>query len=168
MSSRCHRRSALSLFSILLLAGSLGGCCSVAPRAEKFFDRTSPTETVRMFRYAVEAGQWDAAYLCLVPEFREQYSELEFSLAIRYGSQYERNVRDLIENAFQLPGDHAIPGVNPQLEEARAVTVVFFSDPEDPATDTWEQALYLRREENEWRIDLQKDPGMMQNFSSAF
>ena len=121
-----------------------------------------------MFRYAVEAGQWEAAYACLVPELQEQYSRFEFSLAIRYGSQNDRNLRDLIEGALQLPGDNAIPGVDPHEEEARAVTVVFFSDPEDPATDTWEQALYLRRDQEEWRIDLQKDPGLMQNFSAAF
>ena len=156
----------LRLISLLVMVSvtlGIAGCCSVAPRADKFFHRNSPEESIRMFRYAVEAGQWEFAYACLTTELQEQYSELELSLMVRFGSQQGKNLRDLIENALQLPGSHAIPGADPAL--ARSVTVVFFEDPDDPATDSYEQALFLAKEGREWRIDLTKDPALMQNFS---
>ena len=155
--------SHLRRFWISLTLLACVGCCSVAPRADKFFHKKAPEESVRMFRYSVEAGQWDFAYGCLTTELQEQYSQLELSLMVRFGSQQGENLRDLIENALQLEGSHAIPGADPL--QSRSVTVVFFSDPEDPATDSWEQALFLTKEGDEWRIDLTKDPALMQNFS---
>ena len=44
----------------MLLCPVVSGCCGApAPRAEKFFDRSTPAHAVRMLRYAVEAEQYD-------------------------------------------------------------------------------------------------------------
>jgi hypothetical protein len=136
----------------LALALLLAGCCTSPPNGEKYFDRRqSAGESVRLFRYSVEAAQYGAAYRCLVASFREKHSERELSLAVRYGSFEGRGLREFIVSAEQDPRSEAVQGLPP--ERAQWVTLVFFEDPEDPATSTIEHSLFVILEDGEWRID---------------
>jgi len=144
-------RPALPRASLALIL-SLAGCCTTVPDGERYFDRrTSAAETVRLFRYSVEAKQYAAAYRCLSAGFREKHSERELSLAVRYGSFEGRSLRHFIVSAEQDPRSESVQGLPPA--RAQWVTLVYFEDPEDPATSTIEHSLFVLLEDGEWRID---------------
>jgi len=144
--TRALPRAAIALS--LLVAG----CCTTVPDGEKYFDRSrSAGETVRLFRYSVEAKQYGAAYRCLCTVFREKHTERELSLAVRYGSFEGRGLREFILEADQDPRSEPVQGFPP--ERAQWVTLVFFVDPADPATSTIEHSLFVVFEDGEWRID---------------
>lgn len=132
----------------------VAGCCATVPRAEKYFDRSSPRECVRMFRYAVDSKQYDAAYDCLVDGFRARYSERDFSLAVRYGRIDDLKIRELIVESAQDRREDSVPGLPPA--DARWVTLIYLVDPDDPATEVFAHSLLVVREDGEWRIDPEK------------
>jgi hypothetical protein len=149
--------------SIPALALLLAGCCTAAPDGEKYFDRSrSAAETVRLFRYSVEAKQYGAAYRCLCAGFRAKHTEREFSLAVRYGSFEGRGLRDFILEADQDSRTEPIQGLAPG--RAQWVTLVFFLDPEDAATDSIEHSLFVLFEDGEWRIDPETNRPQQEQF----
>jgi len=58
--------------------------CKHIPDVERHFQRSAALETVRYFRYAIDASQYDAAYCCLSEATREQVSALAFEALIRF------------------------------------------------------------------------------------
>ena len=158
------RSKGVLFFSFMTIA--LVGCCASVPKPDRYFDRLSPDQTVRMFRYAVETKQDRFAYDCMVDSFRSEHSATEFSLALRFGRLEGEPLRKMISNSQQLSGYEPIPGVPPQ--QAQAVTVIyFFGDDELPDFD--EIPLYLKFEATgeggEWRIDPAKDVRLLESFS---
>jgi len=142
-----------SCLAALLLTLS-AGCCVTPPPADKYFDRSSASDTLRFFQYAVETGQYQFAYQCLDSESRERVSEGSFEASIRWarvealdGSHMWRVIAD----AFRVPEVERIPG-DP---EARWVTLVHFRE-----DDTYEISLRIAPEEGEWRIDLSEMRGL--------
>ena len=137
------------------------------PSAEKYFHRSrSPEETVRLFRYAVEAKQYDAAYRSMTTSFRERYTRRELSLAVRYGSWDGRGIRSVVVESYQKPGWEDVRGL--PTGEAAWVTLVDFDDPEDPATDSRELSLFLHYEDGEWRIDPEQQRPEYESFFGDF
>ncbi|MDE0959403.1 MAG: hypothetical protein OSB09_01335 [Planctomycetota bacterium] len=69
------------LFPLLLLYPV---ACKHIPDVDRHFQRSASLETVRYFRYAIDASQFDAAYHCLTDSTREQLSALAFQAMIRF------------------------------------------------------------------------------------
>ncbi len=161
----------VSIAAVIIV--SLAGCCTSPPLAEKYFDRgRSPEEAVRMFRYAVEAKQYGAAYRCLTTRFREDHSESELALAIRFGSWDGKGIRALIVDAQQdtTPPSEVVQGF--RVDEAAWVTLVSIDDPDDLASSFQELSLFVWFEDGEWRVDPDRSdrPGLESffgEFSSA-
>ncbi len=85
-----------SLFMTIVLLSS--GCQQI-PRVEDHFNRSTPVETVRYFRYCVDAGELDLAYETLTDESRNSVTPLQFKALIRFVDVPELNnlgLRDLI------------------------------------------------------------------------
>jgi hypothetical protein len=76
---RLHHRM---IWIPLLLLGLAG--CKHIPEVDRHFQRSAALETVRYFRYAIDASQYDAAYCCLSETTREQVSALAFQALIRF------------------------------------------------------------------------------------
>jgi hypothetical protein len=154
----------LLLFALVASAG----CCTAPPDGEKYFDRArSPGEAVRLFRYSVEAKQYDVAYRCFTERFRERHSAREVSLAFRFGSYEGHGLRRIIVEALQDERVERVDGTSP--EEASWVTLVYFVDPEDDSSNFEELSLFVRREGGEWRIDpdIQRQEQQAIDFSRA-
>ena len=96
-------------------------------------------------------------------EFRERYSVREFSLAVRYGRIDDKRIRTLIVESEQDRTEDAVQGLPPG--EARWVTLIYFVDPEDPATEVFPHSLLVLRQDGEWRIDPEK---VRQDFRDLF
>ncbi len=56
----------------VLALGVLGGCCTNAPPAEKYFSREYVREALSSFVYAVETEQWDYVYESISKESRDR------------------------------------------------------------------------------------------------
>ncbi len=133
-----------TLLSVLLLI-VLEGCCS-APLAEKYFTRSTPLSTVKMFQYAVETKQYDSAFACLNPAKIKEYSPTQFRWFVRLGRIEEWDglrVRKLIADSERL-GEQVLAG------EANVVRVVLlYEENEDSesgngaAEDVSANALYF-------------------------
>lgn len=85
---------ALFTATVLLSSG-----CQQIPRVEDHFNRSTPVETVRYFRYCVDAGELDLAYETLTAESRNSVTPLQFKALIRFVDVPELNnlgLRDLI------------------------------------------------------------------------
>ena len=80
ISQRCSSRSILAMIAIVLVCG---GCAHV-PDVDRHFKLHNAYETVRYFRYAIDAGQYGAAYRCLSPESQQQISKLAFEAMLRF------------------------------------------------------------------------------------
>lgn len=77
----------------------LSSGCQQIPRVEDHFNRSTPVETVRYFRYCVDAGELDLAYETLTTESRNSVTPLQFKALIRFVDVPELNslgLRDLI------------------------------------------------------------------------
>lgn len=72
-----------SLLAISLLATVCCGCASI-PDVDRHFKTNSAYETVRYFRYAVDASQYEAAYQCLSADSQQQVSKLAFETMLRF------------------------------------------------------------------------------------
>ena len=151
---RSRGRSGLGVVTLwVLLYGGVPGCCTTPPPGEKFFDRArSPEESVRLFRYAIEAKQFDVAYRCLSARFQERHSPTELSLALRFGSWNGIGLRRLVMESEQ---DERVEGVR-GLADAVWVTLIHWDDPEDPASAFQELSLFVTLEGKEWRIDPER------------
>ena len=138
----------------MLLCPVVSGCCGApAPRAEKFFDRSTPAHAVRMLRYAVEAEQWDAVHACMTEAWREQNSQTAMALAIQYGTWSGHTIEEWIVEAEQYDGWQVFrPGGDPTREYAAVILEVIW--PEEFLV----HALWLEREGDEWRVAIDKDP----------
>lgn len=154
-----------ALFFCCLTVATVG-CCVSTPKPDRYFDRLTPDQTVRMFRYSVETKQDRFAYECLVESFRSEHSASEFSLALRFGRLEGEPLRKMISNCQQLPGYEPIPGISPQ--QAQSVTVIYFFGG-DEVPDFDEIPLYLKFEQTadggEWRIDPAKDVRLLESLS---
>jgi len=70
----------MALCCIYLLCS---GCCHV-PDVDRHFKTDGPHEAVRYFRYAIDAGQYSAAYRCLSATTQDRISELAFEAMLRF------------------------------------------------------------------------------------
>ena len=147
------RLAALAACAGAFWVAGLSGCCGVPPPlAEKFFNRTSPLETLRGFVYAVDAHQWGYAYDSLASSTREEVGYLKFQVAILYlNDPVEGQVAlfDLISNSI-LRKTPARP-VGPDMA---AMTVVTHARDERGKLVFFEAQLLFRLEEGEWHFDL--------------
>jgi len=143
--------------SICLLLATVGlvSCCSY-PRADKYFDRSfDAMDTLRMFQYAVETGQYGIAYECLTPSSRERVSPLKFEYAVRWGNLEELRdipVWDLITQARAVyPPTDDRPPANSRRD---AIYLRFDQDTGDPADLSVDQRFLFELVDEEWLIDL--------------
>ena len=72
-----------SLLAISLLVTVCCGCAHI-PKVDRHFKTNSAYETVRYFRYAVDAGQYEAAYQALSADSQQQVSKLAFEAMLRF------------------------------------------------------------------------------------
>ena len=147
------RLAALAACAGALWVAGLSGCCGVPPPpAEKFFNRTSPLETLRGFVYAVDAHQWGYAYESLTSSSREEVGFIKFQVAILYLNEpVEGKVAlfDLISNCIY----RRTPAV-PAGPDTAEMTVVTHARDERGAIAYFEVKLLFHLEEEEWRFDL--------------
>ncbi len=132
----------------MLLLIVLEGCSS-APLAEKYFTRSTPLSTVKMFQYAVETKQYDSAFACLNPAKIQEYSPTRFRWFVRLGSIEEWDglrVRKLIVDSERL-GEQILAS-----ETNVARVVLLYEENED--SDAYELGVYLDHVADEWLIDL--------------
>ncbi len=78
MARTTARSSALCCIYLLF-----GGCCHV-PDVDRHFSTDGPYETVRYFRYAIDAAQYPAAYRCLTGTSQDRVSALAFEAMLRF------------------------------------------------------------------------------------
>ncbi len=149
---RGHLAALAACAGALWIAG-LSGCCGVPPPpAEKFFNRTSPLETLRGFVYAVDAHQWGYAYDSLNSSSREEVGFLKFQVAILYlNDPVEGKVAlfDLISNSI-----YRKTPARPVGPDTAAVTVVTHARDENGQTTYYEAPLLFQLEQGEWHFDL--------------
>ena len=147
------RRAVLAACAGALWLAGVAGCCGVPPPpAEKFFNRTSPLETLRGFVYAVDAHQWGYAYDSLTGSSREEVGFLKFQVAVLYlDDPVEGQVAlfDLISNSIyrKTPARPAGP-------DMAAMTVVTHARDDRGKPVYFEAQLLFHYEEGEWRFDL--------------
>jgi hypothetical protein len=147
------RLAALAAFAGALCIFALAGCCGVPPPpAEKFFNRTTPLETLRGFVYAVDSRQWGYAYDSLSGSSREEVGYLKFQAAILYlDDPLEGQVAlfDLISNSIYRKT--AARPVGPDLA---AITVVTHARDDRGKLVHFEAQLLFQYEDGEWHFDL--------------
>ena len=154
------------------LAAALGafslGCCVTPPPAGKFFDRRSPTGTLKGFVYAVDAHQWRYAHDSLTEESRRELSSLELEGALRFlkveipcpGGTVRVPLYELVSNALGRLGDDASLEMGPGARrlqihtKAREANGNLFLTSAD---------LYFLLEEDEWRLDFLGSIGSVQS-----
>jgi hypothetical protein len=138
---------------------ALSGCCSPpCPPAAKFFDRQDPVSTLKGFVYAVDTHQWDYAYESLAKGTRDEVGPTKFQVVIRFLEEPESGVAlfDLISNALDLRSD---PEYGVGRDEARILVISKGRD-SSGKTVYFEAFIYLRREDDEWRLDLLRSLGV--------
>jgi len=145
------------LIGALILWLCLGGCCSPpAPPAEKFFDRTTPTGTLKGFVYAVDTHQWDYAYESLSSASREEVGRITFQVAILYLNDPvvgEVPLYDLISSSLRKRGAEEYAG------DVARMRVITKARNENGSLVLFPVDLYFCREEKEWRFDLMRSLG---------
>jgi hypothetical protein len=111
---------------IPLILVSLAGCKHI-PDVDRHFQRSAALETVRYFRYAIDASQYDAAYRCLSETTREQISALAFQALIRFVDVPQLDdlgLRDLLVDSSIDDGVEVPPGGG----QDRWITLIWSSD----------------------------------------
>lgn len=141
-----------ALFTTTLLLSS--GCQQI-PRVEDHFNRTTPVETVRYFRYCVDAGELDLAYETLTAESRNSVTPLQFKALIRFVDVPELNnlgLRDLIVQSDVDTRPEAVSG------STRNWWVTLILDTEDQYI---EYSLKLvPAATGQWQVDLLSPRGL--------
>ncbi len=87
--------------------------CQQIPKVDDHFQRESPLETVRYFRYCVDACDLSRAYETLTEDTRQQISSLQFKGLIRFVDVPELDdigLRDLIVKSKVDPIPEAVNG----------------------------------------------------------
>ncbi len=147
----------LSALCISWLYLSTCGCRS-APRAERYFDRLEPFDTLGGFAYAVETSQWNFAYDCLTEESKNQFTFSKFRLALQFGAEVpelKKSLWDLIVRSQRSRHRYS------RLSPTHAIYHVRYEDAEG---EPGEVRIHLEREsaageagkEPRWRIDLER------------
>ena len=151
-----HVLAILGLLTTLAISG-----CQGIPKVQDHFDRSNPHETVRFFRYCVDAGQYDLAYESLTAETQKQISRLQFNGLIRFVDIPELDdigLRDLIIRSKVDP----IPEPTGQVDQNWWVTLIW-----DSPDQYIEYSLCLvplegtqNTAEPQWRLDLLQPRGL--------
>ncbi|MGQ9589259.1 MAG: hypothetical protein ACUVYA_03075 [Planctomycetota bacterium] len=154
-------RKRLSVCLSAALALSSASCCSPpAPRAEKYFDRKTPDDTLRGFVYAVETHQWGYAWDALAPSSqREIGSPLRFEAAIRFLEEPQSRVPiyELVTSALRLRSRRVL--YSPERDRAAIDVVARGRDPQGTVVFLPFRAI-LERARDEWRLDLLRSLGV--------
>lgn len=139
----------VSLRIIMILILLLPGCISNAPDADRHFYRNSALDTVRLFRYAIDAKQNSAAYDCLTKNVQAQISPLAFDALVRFVDVPELGGVGLKELLMDSSIDQIVEPVS-GAEKCRWVTLIWSSDDQ-----FIEYSLMLIPDESgTWWIDL--------------
>ena len=136
----------IARFTILLII--VGGCAHV-PEVDRHFKRHHAHETVRYFRYAIDAGQYEAAYRCLSASSQTQVSPLAFEAMLRFIDVPELGgigLRCMLVDSTVDSRAEVVEAGQPQ----RWVTLVWSSE-----ESYIEYSLFLQpNEDDQWEIDL--------------
>ncbi|MGE4603111.1 MAG: hypothetical protein AAEJ65_09425, partial [Planctomycetota bacterium] len=140
-----------AMIAIVLVCG---GCAHV-PDVDRHFKLHNAYETVRYFRYAIDAGQYGAAYRCLSPESQQQISKLAFEAMLRFVDVPELGgigLRNLFVDSTVDSHVEVVSSGQPQ----KWVTLIWSSD------DRFiEYSLLLAPSpSNQWQIDLLSTRGV--------
>ncbi|MEM7166237.1 MAG: hypothetical protein AAF581_12275 [Planctomycetota bacterium] len=153
-------RSAAAVVMVCLSCVVLvAGCCATVPRAEKYFDRSSPHQALRMFQYSIETSQYDAAYACLGAETRAQFSPTKFKFAIRFAALEEwddLSLYDFIVEGRQYPSLDVARIIG---EGSHGVTVAYLLDDEE-GTSVEQAVTMIEEQDGLWSLDLLRIKGV--------
>ena len=133
-------RTLLLLCTVLLCGLAQVGCSITPPPAGRYFDRTTPIDTVKMFQYSIEVEQYKTAGACMTQKSREILPAERFWLAL------DRPIKELGGATLRqliIGSDRFLTELDPETGEA-VVTML---------NEESEQRLYLKKVE-EWFIDL--------------
>ena len=149
------RKTPIFLLHMMLGASILSGCICNAPEVDRHFYRDSARETVRYFRYAIDAKQHQAAYQCLSSSSREQISPIAFEALIRFVDVPELGgvgLKDLLMESIVARGEEQVSGA----PESRWITLMWSSDDQ-----FIEYSLLLSPDESGiWWIDILSTRGV--------
>ncbi len=135
----------LALCCIYLLCG---GCCHV-PDVDRHFRTDGPYETVRYFRYAIDAGQYPAAYRCLSATSQDRVSALAFEAMLRFADVPQLGDIPLMELLVASSID-PVPEPISVGEPDQWVTLIWYCEDQ-----LIEYSLMLQPDsEGQWQIDL--------------
>jgi hypothetical protein len=138
---------------VSLLVLTLAGCAIPAPLAEKFFDMSSPENTLKGFVYAVDTHQWEYAHRSLTAETQKEVSQFKLQAAVLFATVPKVNAPlfDLISNALygRFPAE---PVAN--RDDIQKVIVQTKARDEEGRVVYVEVALWFVLEDREWRFDL--------------
>ena len=141
-----------SLVVVLILV-SCG--CKQIPKVDDHFQRNTPVETVRYFRYCVDAGDYSRAYQTLTQGTRDRISELQFKGLIRFVDVPELDdigLRDLVVCSTV----DSIPEASNSRSDQYWVTLIWESE-----TQYIEYSLNtVEIPGSTWRIDLLSPRGI--------
>ncbi|NCF56284.1 MAG: hypothetical protein GWP41_08505 [Planctomycetia bacterium] len=140
----------LSVTSLLISSG----CLSI-PNVDDHFSKSDPLETVRYFRYAIDASDFDKAYQCMTENTHQQISPLQFKALIRFVDVPELGdigLRDLIVNSSIDPQSEPVRGEN----SSRWITLIW-----EDASQFIEYSLKITLGEDQtWNIDMLSTRGL--------
>ena len=146
MSTKASTGPRLLLLCALLLCGlAQAGCCITPPPAGRYFDRTTPIDTVKMFQYSIEVAQYETAGACMTAKSREILPAERFWLAL------DRPIKELGDATLRqlIVGSDRFLMDEDNGEDVAVVTLL---------NEESEQRLYLiyLSTVEEWLIDLQR------------
>ncbi len=137
--------------------------CRAAPRAERYFDRLDPYDTLSGFAYAVETSQWEFAFDCLTEDSKKHYTFSKFRLALQLGVEVPELKKSLWELIVKSQRSRH------RYSRLAATRVVYHVRYEDAEGEPGEVKIHLEREsadddakpadatkEPRWRIDLER------------
>ena len=136
----CRTGTLLPLCTVLLGSLAQAGCCITPPPAGRYFDRTTPIDTVKMFQYSIDVEQYETAAACMTRKSREILPAERFWLAL------DRPIKELGGATLReliIGSDRFLT----EMDDDRGEAVVTMLNEDS------EQRLYLKKVE-EWLIDL--------------
>ena len=144
-------RSIVLAASLVTFAALAGGCCTTPPPPDKFFDRTTATETLKGFVYSVDIGNWDYAYASLTQASRREMSSLKFRIVIQY-------LKDPVFGTVPIYDliSESVRSRTPEVERngRRLITVLPTVRDSSGNLATMELPLVFLEEEGEVRLDF--------------
>lgn len=149
------RKIPLFLLHMLIGTSFLSGCICNAPDVDRHFFRDSARETVRYFRYAIDANQHQSAYQCLTASSQQQISPIAFEALIRFVDVQELGgvgLKDLLMESVVARAEEQVAGA----PESRWITLMWSSDDQ-----FIEYSLLLSPDESgTWWIDILSTRGV--------